>query len=166
MTNHALYQGKYFSLHLNAHGTEYVCTGNAVMVVPLDEDNNIIFIREPAPAFADTALLLPAGETEPGEPHADTANRELQEEIGFKAARLDFLAELRAFPKYLTVQTYAFLARDLSPSRLKGDEDYAIESHRVPLTGFESLIDTGRLHDACAISALYLARRFVQEKDV
>ncbi len=53
---------------------------------------------------------------------------------------------------------FVYLARDLTPSRLEGDEGYDIRVERVPLAEFERLIAAGRLHDARVIAALYLAR--------
>lgn len=157
-----VYQGKYFSIHLDADGVEFVRTGDEVLIVPLTAEGEMILTLEPSAAFDEPTLILPGGETETGEPHAETANRELQEEIGYQAERLDFLGELRPFSKYLTVRTFVYLARDLTPSHLEGDEDYAISVERVPLAGFESLIAAGRLFDARVIAALYMARSFYQ----
>ena len=156
------YQGDYFSIHLDADGIEFVRTGDEVLIVPLTAEGEVILTIEPSTAFGEPTLILPGGETEPGEPHAETANRELQEEIGYQAGRLDFLGELRPFSKYLTVRTFVYLAHDLTPSQLEGDEDYAIGVERVPLAEFESLIAAGRLLDARVIAALYMARNFDQ----
>lgn len=158
------YQGKYFSMHLDADGIEFVRTGDEVLVVPLTAEGEVILTIEPSAAFGEPTLILPGGETEPGESHAETANRELQEEIGYEAGRLDFLGELRPFSKYLTVRTFVYLARDLTTGRLKGDEDYAISVERVLLAEFESLITAGRLLDARVIAALYMTRNFLKEK--
>ena len=61
----------------------------------------------------------------------------------------------------MLIRSYVFLARDLSPSRLPGDESYAIGIERVPLAAFEPLLAAGRLLDARVIAALFLARRFL-----
>ncbi len=87
----------------------------------------------------------------------------MQEEIGYKADQMDFLGELRPFSKYLTVRSFVYLARDLNPGWLQGDEDYIIGTERVSLDSFESLIAAGRLLDARAIAALYMARSFLQK---
>jgi ADP compounds hydrolase len=159
----SVYQGDYFSIDIDSNGTEFVRTGAEVLIVPLTEGGDIILSIEPAPAFSgEPTLILPGGEVEPNEPQAETANRELQEEIGYRAGRLDFLGELRPFSKYLTVRSFVFLARALIPSKLAGDEDYEVGVERVLLSDFESLIANGRLHDARVIAALYMAREFVK----
>jgi len=157
-----VYQGQWFSILVDASGTEFVRTGDEVLVVALTAEGEVLLTVEPSAAFAEPTLILPGGETEPGEPHAETANRELQEEIGYKVERLDFLGELRPFSKYLTVRSFCYLARDLTPSSLAGDENYAINVERVPLASFEQWIATGRLLDARVVAVLYLARRFLE----
>ena len=117
---------------------------------------------EPSAAFQAPTLLLPGGSSEPGETLEQAALRELQEEVAFTAARLDALGELRPWSKYLAVQSFLYLARDLTPSRLEGDEDYPILVEAVPLADFERLIQAGRLLDARVIAALYLTRAFLQ----
>ena len=81
---------------------------------------------EPSAAFEGLTIILPGGETEQGEEHSKTAWRELQEEAGYIPQRLDFLGELRPFSKYLTTRSFVYLARDLIPGQLAGDEDYEI----------------------------------------
>ena len=83
----------------------------------------------------------------------------MQEEIGFRSEQLTLLGELRPWSKYLSVRTFVYLACNLIPSALKGDEDYEIKTERVHLDKFESLITSGRLTDARVIAALYLTRR-------
>jgi len=163
--NETAYQGDYFSIHLDAGGIEYVRAGDEVLVIPLTATGDVLLTLEPSAAFGKPALILPGGETEAGEPHAETANRELQEEIGYKARQLDYLGELRPYSKYLAVRSFVYLARDLTPSQLEGDEDYAITVEQAPLATFERLIAAGRLLDARVIAALYLARSFLNRSD-
>ncbi len=163
MTN-THYQGAYFSIRTDTAGNEFVAsTGDEVLIVALTAENAVILTIEPAPAFGEPALILPGGETAPNRPYAETANLELQEEIGYKAGQLDYLGELRPWSKYLAVRSFVYLARDLTASALPGDEDYEIGTEHVPLATFEDLIAQGRLLDARVIAALFLARRFLAE---
>jgi ADP-ribose diphosphatase len=149
------------------HGNKdvYVIKANdEALIVPLTPEQDVIFTIEPSPALGHEVLILPGGEVAEGELSLETANRELQEEIGFRAGRLDFLAALHPWNKYLTATSHIYLARDLEPGQLAGDEDYAIRTMRVPLAGFESLIASGRLTDARVVAALYLAKRFLMRE--
>ncbi len=159
-----LFSTHYFSFEQDSHGVGFVRGGNEVLVVPLAENSDVILAVEPSAAFGQPALVLPGGETEANESLIETASRELQEEIGFKAGQIDSLGEVRPFSKYLTVRSFLYLARDLTASRLEGDENYTIHVERVPLAGFEVLIRNGRLLDARVIAALYLARDFIAQE--
>ena len=159
------YEGTYFSICLDALHTEFVQAGDEVLIVPLTADGEVILTLEPSAAFGEPTLILPGGSTERGEEQSETARRELQEEVGYAPERLDFLGELRPFSKYLRTRSFVYLGRDLIPSQLDGDEGYPIEVERVPLSNFETLIATGRLLDARAIAALYMARTFLQVGD-
>ncbi len=144
---------EWFALEEDARGESYIRpSSDEALVVALDTDDVALLALEPCAAFGETALILPGGCTEPGEPHEVTANRELQEELGFRAGRLDLLGELRPWSKYLQLRSYLYLARDLEPSRLPGDESYEIGVERVPLARLEALIASGRLRDARAPS--------------
>ena len=156
-----LYQGKYFAIDADPIHGELVRCGDETLVVALTDDGDVLLTVEPSAAFPGPTVILPGGSTSPDRTNDETANLELQEEVGLRAGRMDYLGELRPFSKYLTVRTFVYLARDLVESRLAGDESYAIDVERVPLARFESLIAAGRLMDARVIAALYLARAFL-----
>jgi ADP-ribose diphosphatase len=152
-------QEQYFFLKRDSRGEEYIESFDEVLILPIDHDGNILFARESAPAFGgEPVLLLPGGTVEPRESMADTANRELQEELGLCAGQLDYLGELRPWSKYLGVRSHVYLGRDLTPSKLQGDEPEAVAMERVPWNAIESLMMSGRLRDARAIAALYRAQ--------
>jgi ADP-ribose diphosphatase len=155
-----IFSNRWLSLYEADQGTCYVACDSGVMVVPITADHRVILISEPT-AYGDGAgtLFVPSGKIDEGEDAAQSANRELQEEIGFAAARLDCLAEVEPWAKYLKSSISIFLARDLTPSKLDGDEAYAIEQVHVPLASFERLIAEGKLSDTTVIAALYLARQ-------
>jgi len=142
----------------------YVCCNDGAMCVPVLPDGSVIFITEPTIYDHAPTLLLPGGGMHAGESPAETANRELQEEAGYKAEKLDYLGELRIWAKYLDASAHVLLARQLIPSRLQGDETHPIPLERIPLTDIETLIAAGRLQDASVIAALYMARSFIERE--
>jgi 8-oxo-dGTP pyrophosphatase MutT (NUDIX family) len=159
-----IFAGKYFSILTDSDGTEFVQTGDEVLVVALAEQDEVLLIKEPSPAFGAQTLVLPGGSVEDEEEFSVTANRELQEEVGLRATQLDYLGEIRPFSKYLTVRCHVYLARQLASSELKGDESYEIEVSRVSLWDFEAMMEDKQLLDARVIAALHLARAFMNGK--
>ncbi|HLW00499.1 MAG TPA: NUDIX domain-containing protein [Ktedonobacterales bacterium] len=162
--SHIFFQDTYFTVYTDPAKQEisWIRTHNEALIVPVNDKGDVLLTIEPSPAFQAPTLLLPGGIVETNEEPEQAALRELQEEIGFTAARLDALGELRPWSKYLALQSFVYLARNLTPSRLEGDEGYPILVEAVPLADFERLIQAGRLLDARAIAALYLARAFLQ----
>jgi ADP-ribose diphosphatase len=148
----------------DAEGVGFVRCDHAVAVVPLTDEGDVLMAVEYSPAFGREILTLVSGSIEEGEPLEEAANRELQEELGYRAGRLDFLGELHPF-KYLTTRLFAFLARDLVPSKLVGDETHPITQRSLPLSSFTELCRSGELHDAPAIAALSLTRAFLDLED-
>lgn len=144
--------------------TSVIAMRNAVMVVPVLDDGRVILTVEYSPAFNQWVRILSSGGIEAGEDPADTANRELQEETGYRAGRLDKLATLCPFIKYLNQHLTIFLARDLQPSKLQGDEGYEIGLDYTTLDEFETLIANGQIQDSSVITALYMARAFLQQE--
>jgi 8-oxo-dGTP pyrophosphatase MutT (NUDIX family) len=144
-------------------GVGFVHCGDGVLVVPVTGDGQVLMAVERSPAFDCDVLTLVSGAVEPGEPLEETANRELQEELGWRSERIDFLGEIHPF-KYLTSRQFAFLARNLVPSKLEGDEKYPVGTRPVPLDRFADLCTGGELQDALAIAALCLAQNFLWEE--
>lgn len=151
----------YFSLYADASGVGFVHCGDGVLVVPVTDSGHVLLAVERSPAFDCEILTLVCGCVEEGESLEESANRELQEELGWQAKRMDYLGEIRPF-KYLTTRQFVFLARELSPGRLPGDEPHPIGVRRVPLDGLVDLCTNGELRDAPTIAGLCLAWRFLQ----
>ena len=134
---------------------------DTALIVPINEDGNLILVKEFYNAINEYQLGLPKGRIELGLNEFETANKELQEEIGYKTKKLDSLGTVTMSPGYFTQKTHIFLARDLKESKLDGDEPEELEVIKYPFNEFEKLIDEGKLTESRMIAALYLARRFI-----
>ena len=133
------------------------------IIVPITANGSLLLIKEYATAFDKYILDLPGGKIDPGISPTETANKELQEEIGYKAGKLDQIGLFTMSPGYLTQKSYIFLARDLTESKLEGDETEPLEIVEYPFEKFEDLIESGELNEARAIAGLYLARKFLKQ---
>ena len=95
MSGNVKAQSDWFSIRTDAAGDEYVAsTGDEVLVVPLTDSGEVLLAVEPSPAFGAPVYILPGEKVEPDLTSAEVANKELQEEIGCRAGRLDPLGEL------------------------------------------------------------------------
>jgi len=155
---------KWLSLYAGYYDQPFVTCRQGVVIIPMNYAGEILFIREPANYSGEFLLTLPGGAIDDGEAPAEAANRELQEEIGFKAEVLFSLGMLNPVGRFGQWPLYMFFARNLKPSRRVGDEIYQIEIERVPFDEFERLIERGQLDDAVTIAGLYMARRFIEGK--
>ncbi len=97
----------------------------------------------------------------PGEPPEQTAHRELQEEIGLRAGRLDLLAEFLNSPGFSDEYSHVYLGQDLTevPLDLQGIEEQHMTVRRVALDDVPSMIARAEIVDAKTIIGLTLALR-------
>ena len=137
---------------------------NSALIVPITEEGNVVMVKEFCAALNRCELFLPKGAIDAGEDPETGAQRELQEEAGLKAGKLDFLGKLTVHPAHIGIETFAFLARDLSENRLNtGNEVEELEVIHHPFEKFEELIESGQLTEARAIAALFLTRKFLKK---
>jgi ADP-ribose pyrophosphatase len=133
----------------------------AVVVVPLTANGTVIMVRQFRPAVDAELLEVPAGKRDvPDEPTDVTAARELAEEIGQKAGRLDLLARFYNSPGFTDELSWVYLARELSavPLDRQGTEEQHMTVEEVALTAVGGLIRSGQILDAKSIIGLTLAR--------
>lgn len=138
--------------------------GSAIMI-PLDVDGNLIFVRQYRHAVEKEILEFPAGAREADEPYEDCAAREMREETGLEAGKLQKLGEFYLAPGYSTEFMAVFLATDLKENPLKADDDEFLEVEKVPLKRAIEMAENGEILDAKSLAALMLARPFF-EKDL
>jgi 8-oxo-dGTP pyrophosphatase MutT (NUDIX family) len=143
-------------------GNVFVRNSDRALVVPITPQKEVILISEVSPAFGETALLVPGGIVDGDEPPYMTAQRKLQEDLGYAAGRLDALGALHMDATHSTRKVYVYLARDLMPNRRR-DEASGVRLGRLPLANFERLIASGRLSDASSIAALFMAVSYLKQ---
>lgn len=131
---------------------------DSVTILPLDDQGNIWFIRQYRRPIDTYLLELPAGVAEPGEDPIANAQRELREETGMGAGSIQLLGSFFLAPGYSNEYMHVFLAQDLSPSPLPGDEDEIIEIEKISASDAYQLAETGKLDDSKSIIALFWAR--------
>ncbi len=129
-------------------------TGLAVALVPMLDAETVLLVREYAGGMEDYQISLAKGAIEPGEGALIAANRELQEEIGYGAHKLEVIKTMGLSPGNLDVKMHIVLAQDLYESRLEGDEPEPLEVIPWKLSNLEALFSRNDCYDACTIAAL------------
>jgi len=140
---------------------DVVVHGGAVVLLPFDSEGRIWFVRQYRHAAGVNLLELPAGTLESGESPEHSALREIREEIGMAAGRIQKIGEIYLAPGYSSEYSYVYLATDLKPDPLPGDEDEFISVERMTLDEVFALIEAGKIHDAKTLAGIMLARPYL-----
>ncbi|WP_038175424.1 MULTISPECIES: ADP compounds hydrolase NudE [Vibrio] len=135
---------------------------NAVMMVPITAQGDLLLVREYAAGTERYELGFPKGLIDPGENAEQAAVRELKEEIGYGANKLTPLKQVVLAPSYFSSQMTLFIAEDLYSEQLEGDEPEPLDVVRWPLDQAEELLTHLDFCEARSITALLLALRILQ----
>ena len=162
LSSQQIYQGRAVKLRVDTiekpdgrkTTREIVEHADCVAVIPLDEQKNVVMVRQYREAVDKTLLEIPAGGIDPGEDAVESVRRELQEEIGLLPQKIERIGGFYSTPGYCTEYLYLYLATDLKPSQLKAEDTEDIEVVRVPLSEIPALIASGDICDAKSIAGL------------
>jgi ADP-ribose diphosphatase len=138
----------------------------AVMVVPVINQDEFLLIREYAVGLENYQLGFPKGLVDQGESPIEAANRELQEEIGFASKQLELLQNVTLAPGYFSHKMDIFLAQELWPSRLEGDEPEPLEVVPWRFDNINQLLARDDFTEARSIAALFLAKKQLDQKQL
>lgn len=119
-------------------------------------NDTILLIRNVRQAIGKTLVELPAGTLERDESPINGAGRELQEETGYLAQRLQPIGSFYASPGVLTEKLYAFSAFDLSATAVHRDDGEEIEVAPTRYLDALELIKSGAIEDAKTIATLLM----------
>ena len=112
---------------------EHVIAGDAVIIMPITENNEFIMVQEARTPIGKIVLAFPAGMIEKGETPKNAAIRELEEETGYKAEYIKKLREVYPTVGYSNEKTTIFLARDLVKTNIHLDKTEDIKVIKVPI---------------------------------
>ena len=130
--------------------------GSAV-ILPVFNDDTVALVRQYRHPARRYLLEAPAGTLNSGEAPEVGAARELEEELGFVAARLEKLSEFFVSPGFCLEKMWVFLATDLTPTAQRLDDDEILEVVRIPFSQALEMITKGEIEDSKTIIALMLA---------
>ena len=134
---------------------EVVEHANCVAIVAIDPEGEVLMVRQFRKPVGEVLLEIPAGVVEDGEEPLDSAHRELEEETGYVAGRMEKIGGFYSSPGYSTEFLHLFLASELRKGEARPDGDEIIEVVSVPFERTLSLILSGELCDAKSIAGLF-----------
>ena len=131
----------------------------SVVVIPIDEQGNLLFVRQYRHATGGELLELPAGTLDSREEAPEScAAREIREETGFAAEKLTRLGEFYLAPGYSTEFMVVFLATGLRHDPLQADADEFLSLESIPVQEAIQMAERGEIPDAKSLAALFIAR--------
>lgn len=137
----------------------------SVMILPILKDGRFVLIKKFLPATNTHGLVLPGGKVEGGLSLIKTAHKELVEEIGFKARRMQAIGPFEILPAYLAVTTYGFVASDLTPDTSHvGDELEKIAKVYLSKREILDAIKAKTIRDARTVALFLYYVTFFQTK--
>jgi ADP-ribose pyrophosphatase len=136
------------------HYRAYIRHPGAVVLLPLLDNDTIVMIENERTGVGETLLELPAGTRDPGEPVLETAARELVEETGYSAAKLDVVCDFYSAPGLGNERMHLIVARDLTPGEQKLETTERIETRLVTREEAETLVRRHEIRDSKTLVGL------------
>jgi ADP-ribose pyrophosphatase len=133
---------------------EVVVHPGAVLILPLLADGRVVMIRNRRHTVGEELWELPAGTLEVGEDPALCAARELTEETGYTAGRIESLGWFYTSPGVLTEKMYCFVAHELTEGKQDLEDNEQIKVERVGREEILRLIQENKIVDAKSMAAL------------
>ena len=142
---------------------EIIEHGGSVVLVPIDGEGNLLLVRQYRHAAQQDLLELPAGTRDEDEPFEECAAREIREETGMEAGKLQKVGDFYLAPGYSTEFMAVFLATELKHNPLQADFDEFLQVEKVPVKKAVELFQVGEVLDAKSLAAWLLAKPHLEK---
>lgn len=168
------YQGRKFAYEVNRYRlpnkveAELECIRHpgGALVVPLLPSGELVLLKQYRFTVQRRILEFPAGTIEPGETALSTAEREVQEESGYRAEKLQAMGDILLAPGYSDEAVSVFLATGLTKLEVPPDQDEDEDIVVLSMTpeALEKAILSGEVVDSKTISAFMMVRHLIYGK--
>lgn len=137
---------------------EYIVHPGAAMIIPILPDGKLLMERQYRYPIGEVMLEFPAGKLDSGEEALTTAQRELLEETGYRAAHWEWLAGVHPVISYSTERIEIFLATGLTKERARLDAGEFLETLVLDFADAYARMKAGKITDVKTIIGLYQLR--------
>jgi len=164
LSSKTVYDGKVFDIRVDEmrdgdveYKREIVVHPGSAVILPVFDDGTVALVRQYRHAAGKHLVELAAGTLEDNEDPKTGAIRELEEEIGVTAGKIEKLCDFYVSPGFLTEKMHVFLATELTETKqnLEDDEILTIERHSFP--ALLEMIRNGDIEDAKTIAGVAIA---------
>ena len=156
-----IYKGRIFDIRVDEirdgdlrYKREIVVHHGSAVVIPVFEDGTAALVRQYRHAAGRHLLEVCAGTLNPNEDPELGARRELEEEIGVTAGKMEKLAAFYVSPGFLTEKMHLFLATELSETRQALEDDEILTVERFQIDDLVNKVQNGEIEDAKTMIAI------------
>lgn len=143
---------------------EVVRHPGAVCVIPVDENQDVIMIKQFRYPFDTVLYEIPAGKLEPNEDPLEAAMRELEEETGVNASQIDYMGTMFTTVAILDEKIHMYLARGITYKSAHPDEGELVEVEKIPLARLVEMVMNGEIPDSKTQIAILKADKILNNK--
>lgn len=169
ISSQQIWQGKFLTLREdkvtlpNGHETiRYIIEHpGAVAIIPVTKSKEIVMVEQFRKPIERVLLELPAGKLEKGEDPLISAQRELLEETGCVAGKIEKLGSFYSGPGFTDEILYLYLATDLEQQEACPDEDEFVVVKTIPLDKALRMVEEGKICDGKTIIGILWADRIL-----
>lgn len=161
------YKGKILNLRVDkvtapcGEATREIVEHNGgVGLIALTAEDKVVLVRQYRYAAQEATLEIPAGKLEAGENPMEAAIRELREETGYTAAKIQRLFSYYIGIGYSEEMLHTYLFTDLTPGETEFDADEAIEVEEYTVDEMIEMVESGEIRDSKTIIAAYYLRDY------
>lgn len=159
-----IFKGRVFSVTVDTvqegnvtYQREVVHHPGSAVIIPVFADHTVALVKQYRHPAVRYLLEAPAGTLNDRETPDVGAARELEEELGLIAGRLEKLSEFFVSPGFCEEKMWVYLATELTPSTQRLEDDEILEVLRLPFSQALEMISDGEIEDAKTIIGLMLA---------
>lgn len=172
MKSEKIYEGKIVNLRVDTvelpdkkySKREIVEHPGSVGIVAITDDGDMILVEQFRKPVEKKLLEIPAGKIEINEEPKETALRELYEETGYNAGKIDYLFEFYTSPGFSDEKMYLFLATGLVEGEANPENDEYIDIVRIKLEDLTEMILRGEIADSKTIIGIYYGEKYANQK--
>ncbi len=143
---------------------EIVRHPGAVCVIPVDEDENVIMIKQFRYPFSEVLLEVPAGKLEPNEDPLEAVKRELEEESGVNAENVEYIGTMYTTVAILDEKIHMYLATGLTYKNAHPDDGEFLEVEKIPLKALVEMVMEGKIPDSKTQIAILKAEKILEKR--